>query len=613
MRLIRPVAAVTLTAATALLISGAPAGAVSQIGPHTSFTDFNVNQDGTVTNPPTDGENIPNIDSVKSTLRAYYGATKGTDPAHAFSDAAPATTYLPNLTDSAYAKNTKAVADIILAALPTTAGPDDAVVFDVDSTLLSDYANEEDMGFNYSPSLNGVWVDNQLFPAVPGMPALVRTLASEGYAIYGITGRPGSQENATLGNLTKTGYTSDGTQDGTPLFSADTLYTKDLANQPWVDCTTDGSAASACSTVEYKALTRAHIEDTDGVTIAMNVGDQWSDLEGGHAADWTKVPNPSYYLPSADIPGAPSEDSAMVLPTSYTMKPDGSTGATATDGDALPNEGAVVRVIRAYYNAPTGVADKTSSNYINQLTSLESGWRDSLNADCANGAQKVADAKASLAEARAEVRRAKRALAKAKRHHKGVAAARKRLARAERTLAGITIPAAPAAVFDTDDTTLWNYDLEDSVMHFVYSPSLAAGWIHNKTFPAVPGMVSLVQQAEANGCTIFGLTGRPGAGQSDDQTADSLANLEQVGYVDGSGADLFTADRYFTKPATMPSYVDCGDDQACSTIEYKSSTRAHIEDLGYNIVGNFGDQFSDLHGGYADSAYKVPNPTYYLP
>ena len=49
-------------------------------------------------------------------------------------------------------------------------------------------------------------------------------------------------------------------------------------------------------------------------------------------------------------------------------------------------------------------------------------------------------------------------------------------------------------------------------------------------------------------------------------------------------------------------------------MEYKSKTRAHIEDdLGYTIVANYGDQFSDLTGGYADRAVKLPNPTYYLP
>jgi hypothetical protein len=42
-------------------------------------------------------------------------------------------------------------------------------------------------------------------------------------------------------------------------------------------------------------------------------------------------------------------------------------------------------------------------------------------------------------------------------------------------------------------------------------------------------------------------------------------------------------------------------------------TRAHIQDLGYDIVANFGDQYSDLSEGHQDRAYKLPNPMYFLP
>jgi hypothetical protein len=34
-----------------------------------------------------------------------------------------------------------------------------------------------------------------------------------------------------------------------------------------------------------------------------------------------------------------------------------------------------------------------------------------------------------------------------------------------------------------------------------------------------------------------------------------------------------------------------------TTDQYKSQTRAHIESLGYDIVANFGDQYSDLSYG----------------
>jgi HAD superfamily, subfamily IIIB (Acid phosphatase) len=78
-------------------------------------------------------------------------------------------------------------------------------------------------------------------------------------------------------------------------------------------------------------------------------------------------------------------------------------------------------------------------------------------------------------------------------------------------------------------------------------------------------------------------------------------------------------DGLFTKPAVAdyPDYLvaACAGDPngSCTTIHYKSATRAHIESLGYDIVANFGDQFSDLEGGHADRTFKMPNPNYFLP
>ena len=52
---------------------------------------------------------------------------------------------------------------------------------------------------------------------------------------------------------------------------------------------------------------------------------------------------------------------------------------------------------------------------------------------------------------------------------------------------------------------------------------------------------------------------------------------------------------------------------AARRVQYKSLTRQHIESLGYDIVANLGDQFSDLDGGFADRTFKIPNPMYFLP
>ena len=636
---IRSVAAASTLALTAgLVVLGGAASADNPLAPKTTFSMV-VNPVNGLTNTPTDGEAVPNVDSVKSTIRAYYNASGG----------------VADKNSSRYITEVHAIENQLLKALPASHPAGQAVVFDVDDTLLWNYDFEDKTtNFNFDAAVNQTTVLAADFPAVPGMPALLRTLKDRGYVLYGITGRAGAgfptpsqpttvnQELATLTNLAAKGFTEDGTPLGTPLFSAATLYTKDAAadpattpqtipTQPWVDCSADGTTTS-CSTVEYKALTRQHIETTDSVDVVMNVGDQWSDLQGGHSDDWTKIPNPTYFLASPDLDNAPAADTNMVPPTSYVMQPDGSSGYSVASGDDIPNIDPVRKMIRAYYNADsTGIANKVTSPYITQMNSLTNTWKGQVTTQCTTAstahdtaAQAETDAKAKVAKDEKAVKKAKKALAKAKtkaarkRAHKKLDKAKKALKKDKAALAAITVPPAPALVFDADDTTLWNYDLEDNVMKFVFDPAKQQVWITGHLMPAVPGMVALVKAAQAAGCAIFGITGRPTS-----QQADTIANLTEKGYVDAASKPLFTAEHFFTKGAvvvaaggaTIPTqpWVDCGADTACSTIEYKSTTRGHIEDLGFNVLGNFGDQWSDLIGGFADHTFKVPNPTYYLP
>ena len=97
-------------------------------------------------------------------------------------------------------------------------------------------------------------------------------------------------------------------------------------------------------------------------------------------------------------------------------------------------------------------------------------------------------------------------------------------------------------MLDVDDTTLWNYDMEDGAMHFDYDPTLQNTWVQEQKFPAVPGMVEFVDKAAKLGYTVFGLTGR-----NNDQEPATLANLTKVGY-----GTTFTADTLFTKWTGKP-------------------------------------------------------------
>jgi hypothetical protein len=156
-----------------------------------------------------------------------------------------------------------------------------------------------------------------------------------------------------------------------------------------------------------------------------------------------------------------------------------------------------------------------------------------------------------------------------------------------------------AIVLDIDDTTLNTYSYE-IYSSFVFNPTTNAAFVNAEIFPAVFGMPDLVADAQADGYTIFFLTGRP-----ETQRAATAGNLENVGYPAVPSSQLFLKDQ------GLPWLTSCTP--TCTTQQYKTLTRQHIESQGFDIVANFGDQFSDLNGGFADRTYKIPNPMYFLP
>jgi hypothetical protein len=175
-----------------------------------------------------------------------------------------------------------------------------------------------------------------------------------------------------------------------------------------------------------------------------------------------------------------------------------------------------------------------------------------------------------------------------------------------------------AILLDVDDTSLltWNYEIASN---FAYTPASNAEFVLGQKFEPVFGMVDTVKAAEREGYAIFYLTGRGAA-----QEEATLGNLTADGIGVDAGYPKPTAlpdgeDGLFTKPAVAdyPDYLKaaCAGDPngSCTTTHYKTATRKHIESLGYDIVANFGDQYSDLKGGYADHSFKLPNPNYFLP
>ena len=153
-----------------------------------------------------------------------------------------------------------------------------------------------------------------------------------------------------------------------------------------------------------------------------------------------------------------------------------------------------------------------------------------------------------------------------------------------RSVAPPRLSGKPAIVLDIDETSLSNYD-----------PLAAAGFnsvglvvpAALGTSPALGPVLDFYRYARSRGVAAFFVTGRPDLAQ-----IPTEANLKTAGYTQWDGLQF--------KPSGL------------HTEEYKAGARAAIEKKGYDIVANVGDQESDLDGGHADRAFKVPNPFYFI-
>ncbi len=145
-----------------------------------------------------------------------------------------------------------------------------------------------------------------------------------------------------------------------------------------------------------------------------------------------------------------------------------------------------------------------------------------------------------------------------------------------------------AIVFDVDETALsnWTAIVADG---FVYGPKSQAE-ATDEIGTAIKPTLDLYNLAKAKGIDVFFITGRGEAVR--DHTAHNLETQGFTGYK-----------QLILKPAGFTG----------TTVAYKAGARKAIEEQGYNILATVGDQYSDLAGGYADSAFKLPNPFYFLP
>lgn len=153
-----------------------------------------------------------------------------------------------------------------------------------------------------------------------------------------------------------------------------------------------------------------------------------------------------------------------------------------------------------------------------------------------------------------------------------------------------------AWILDVDDTCLSNVLYYKGKRYGCdpYDPSGFRAWAMTGECPAIPAILGLFSKLVNSGFKVFLVTGR------DEERLGqvTIENLHNQGFVDYERLILRTA-----------AYKGQG------AVAYKSAIRKQlVEEEGYRIWGNVGDQWSDLQGDYlGNRTFKLPNPMYFVP
>jgi predicted secreted acid phosphatase len=146
-----------------------------------------------------------------------------------------------------------------------------AIVLDVDDTALSTYACMKRASFDRTAAKCG---SKRSLPAIQPTHRLFSFARRHRVSVFFITGRRERLREITAGNLRRAGYAS------------------------WRGLQMRPDRQPPSHKDGWKARARRAIERR-GYRIIVNVGDQPSDLDGGHAIRPVKVPNPMYIIAKA--------------------------------------------------------------------------------------------------------------------------------------------------------------------------------------------------------------------------------------------------------------------------------------------------------------------------
>jgi acid phosphatase len=147
-----------------------------------------------------------------------------------------------------------------------------AVVFDIDETLLSNWPYIIEYDFARVPTFFAPWAEKSEDPAIEPVKRFYLAMRGAGVPTFVITGRGEPLRAATIRNLERQGISG------------------------WEGISFRPPEDHERSIVPFKSGERARIE-ANGYTVIANIGDQDSDLAGGHSLNICKLPNPAYFIP----------------------------------------------------------------------------------------------------------------------------------------------------------------------------------------------------------------------------------------------------------------------------------------------------------------------------
>lgn len=159
----------------------------------------------------------------------------------------------------------------------------------------------------------------------------------------------------------------------------------------------------------------------------------------------------------------------------------------------------------------------------------------------------------------------------------------------------------PAVVFDIDETALSNWEavrandfgrvIEGPCTALPAGPCGWRAWDLKARSTVIAPTLDVFNTAKADGAAVFFITGR-----DESQRAATERNLADVGYAGFRQLIMEPVGAHFDSAA-----------------DFKAPQRAKIEQQGYTIIANLGDQPSDLAGGSAEQTYLLTNPFYRIP